>query len=319
MMFSCEKCFKGTGVDVTSMQEKTKNIYTFLQHLNKKEKKLYIYTRLLAEMREVQVKSTSDHVSLHFKEIFTSNGNDKTVHLCENCFLDLYGNIICLRTLQGRKHEYKKSSINNSINADLQPVNMEKLQGIMSRQYSNIYAVREVHGNDSILSEEEKHLLCVPSTTLGIEAYTWMRSMFNLHGDKAPNRDNLVELPAMYTPTGIHQMYKNEKIKLAQKTTTGIIPLTYTKSAFRKLWRCVFPNVKIAKIKAVGGKCWTCDALYQRMLMFSTTEELTELKQLVGKTADVYCCVPYCLLPLTCYIILLPNFYRLSQIVYSTQ
>jgi hypothetical protein len=92
---------------------------------------------------------------------------------------------------------------------------------------------------------------CVAHSPETREAYLWMRDFFELVGDWAPNRDNKVQLPGMYTKESIHHIFQHHVKTIYSGNEHDPLEL----SQFRDLWKNVFPNVTISKYCQVSGKC----------------------------------------------------------------
>jgi hypothetical protein len=104
-----------------------------------------------------------------------------------------------------------------------------------------------------------------------------MRDFFQLVCDKAPVKDNLCQVPGVYTKQAIYQIFNTWAL-----LQTGREDDPLGQSAWQDLWIRVFPNVKIAKYVIVGGKCRQCHLLYQRLEYFKTNKDLVTTKKLMG-------------------------------------
>jgi hypothetical protein len=122
-------------------------------------------------------------------------------------------------------------------------------------------------------------LACVPDTRQSRQAYWWLLNFFTLVGDFAPNRDQLVQLPGIYTKESIHTIFKHH----IKKTYTGDEdnePLSL--SGFKDLWYRVFSKVRITRFCQVCGKCATCHWIYERQEIFKSEEDLSNIKYLAS-------------------------------------
>ena len=50
-------------------------------------------------------------------------------------------------------------------------------------------------------------LACIPDSPGSMQAYLWLKNFFSLLGDYAPDRDNKIELPGIYTKDSIYTIY----------------------------------------------------------------------------------------------------------------
>ncbi len=93
-------------------------------------------------------------------------------------------------------------------------------------------------------------------------------------GDYAPNRDNKIELPGIYTKDSIYTIYH----KHVTKAFAGDEHEPLSLSAFKRIWKNIFPNVTITKFCQVTGKCITCHSLYERQEIFRSERDLDSIK-----------------------------------------
>ena len=145
------------------------------------------------------------------------------------------------------------------------------------KSYQSITAVRQACKDKQIqLTEEEMHLLVLPlNDSVKYEAYIWCRRYFELMGDKAPNRDNLVQLPEHLTKLDVYIDYSRQtRAMLGRDPDESILH----QKTFERLWSAIFPNVKITKFKQVTAKCGPCVWIYERMRIFKTAEDLIEIR-----------------------------------------
>jgi hypothetical protein len=122
----------------------------------------------------------------------------------------------------------------------------------------------------------EYQLACLPETPALLEAFLWMHSFFGLVGDSAPNRENKVQLPGIYTKASIHCIYHHHISTLY--TSNEHEPLELR--SFEILWKNIFPNVSITKYCQVSGKCFSCHSLYERQEVFTCAQDLESIKKL---------------------------------------
>lgn len=87
-----------------------------------------------------------------------------------------------------------------------------------------------------------------------------MRSFFDKNGEYAPNKDDLVQLPAIYTKKALYNIFCRHVTESETADEHEIV----SESNFMEIWRRCFPNVKITKFVAVCGKCQTCWWIYEK-------------------------------------------------------
>lgn len=140
--------------------------------------------------------------------------------------------------------------------------------------YKNIYEARG-ELKDFNLTEEQLHLACIPSTPKARQAYHWMTEFFVMTGDVAPNRENLVQLPGFYTKTAIYDVFK----RFVTTMYTGDENNVASKSTFKKIWKNVYPQVRITRFCQVCGKCDPCYWIYERQEILNSEKDLHELRK----------------------------------------
>ena len=100
---------------------------------------------------------------------------------------------------------------------------------------------------------------------------SWMQYYFGLVGDHPPNTDSEIHLDQM-PKEAVWQEYKFDMEMLGHK------PLTL--DVFRKIWRHVYPYVKMRKYKTTCGHCNLCSLLGEKRREFrdrAGREEVTNL------------------------------------------
>lgn len=109
-----------------------------------------------------------------------------------------------------------------------------------------------------------------------------MTDFFEITGDVAPNRDNLVQLPGFYTKGTIYDVFK----RYVSTVYTADEHDVASKTLFKKIWTNVYPRVKITRYCQVCGKCNACYWIYQRQETLNCEKDLKELRKfaIVHKT-----------------------------------
>jgi hypothetical protein len=182
-----------------------------------------------------------------------------------------------MRTFREWKSEIKKSIIVNGMAAESKAAfaNFCSLKNIKLR-YRNVEEAAAVLKPLGIHDYQQHQFACIPDSPASLEAFLWMHSFFGLVGDSAPNRENKVQLPGIYTQASIHHIYQHHVSTLF--TSNEHKPLELR--AFETLWKNVFPNVSITKYCQVSGKCFSCHSLYERQEVFRCAEDLENIKTL---------------------------------------
>jgi hypothetical protein len=231
--------------------------------------------RLHAEMQKTVVHDTSQRIGLTFQETINIAGVDTSVTLCESCYVHI-NNEICERTFANFKKQLKKRMLFDAVGAsDMQTSirNPKRVKDSTKTRFRNIVHARKVLGHLD-LDESCLHLACLPDSPASLQAYKWLTQFFELVGDKAPNRDNKVQLPGIYTKSSIYDIYVHHVTTLF----TGDEHEPLSKSSFLEIWKNVYPNVTLTKFCQVSGKCSTCHWLYERQEVFKSEKELEAIK-----------------------------------------
>ena len=226
--------------------------------------------------RGVKIKSSNERVSLVFTEVFEDGATVVTAKLCEQCWVD-FMNFKALRQFHNDKKTAKRKQFEDGTMTELRERMRQKIskdvckEGILHNDdgtMMTIYQARKAMKGTLNLTEEQLQLLCVGSSPLSREAYYFMKSFFPLVCDKAPNRENLCQIPGIYTKDSIYQVFvKHAKFDTAREAE----PMS--QQSFEKLWLRVFPRVKISKYCQVGGKCKQCHCLYERLSYFKSAAD----------------------------------------------
>lgn len=98
------------------------------------------------------------------------------------------------------------------------------------------------------LTTEELQALKIPDSQQAMDCYGWMSWVFDLVGDKAPNK-NEIQLDYVRV-TDVYQEYLEDFNKSESPSDK---PVTYQQ--FAKLWREIFWFVRVRLYKNVSGKC----------------------------------------------------------------
>lgn len=123
-------------------------------------------------------------------------------------------------------------------------------------------AEKDFTENGIHLSDEQIRLSCVPNSSTARIAFMWLYNFINMVGDVAPNRHQLVHLPAIYTKKSIYHMYRAQVMALYSIEESDV----YSMSSFMEMWTNIFPKVKITQYCQVCGKCFTCHWIYERQV-----------------------------------------------------
>jgi hypothetical protein len=233
-----------------------------------------IQLRIHAELQGQTIHSTSQRIPLTYVESMDIGGESTNVKLCESCFVHLHQEI-CMKTYANWKQTSKKRLMFDAVESNLvtSQAKIRKVKDSTTQHYSNILEAR-IALRDLNLEESQLHMACIPNSPGQVSAYQWLAKFFSLVGDHAPNRDNKVQLPGIYTRDSIYQIYCDHM--------TDILPgnehKPLAKTTFMKLWKNIFPNVTISKFCHVSGKCNTCHWLYERQEVFRSERDLEDIK-----------------------------------------
>lgn len=245
-----------------------------LSHDTEQKHQIEMKLRLHSAMQGKVIADTRQRMGLVFHEEMELGGVKTSVALCEHCFVHLNG-IVCIRTFGNWKNELKSRRKVNAVGANLQTSlsTTQKVHDVTSWHYRNILEARKALG-DYGLSEIDLHMSCLPKSPAYTQAYHWLANFIALLGDQAPNRDNKVQLPGIYTMTGIYTMYRHHvKLKYTGDENNILSP-----PRFMDTWRNIFPNVTLTKFCHVSGKCSACHWLYERQEIFRSERELHVIK-----------------------------------------
>ena len=154
------------------------------------------------------INSVSQKVPLHYQETMVIAGRNESVTLCEDCFLNLHD------TVSKRAYGNWKQELNKRIVFDATACPLltslsksKKVKDLTKKHYRNILEARAALGASG-LDEQSLHLTCLPSGPRYLQAYHWMSNFFSSMGDYAPNRDNKVQIPGIYTKSSIYKIYE---------------------------------------------------------------------------------------------------------------
>jgi hypothetical protein len=194
--------------------------------------------------------------------------------MCEHCFVNV-NDEICAKTFANWKQNLKKQLSFDSVGSHLlsSAVSTKKIKDSSKPHFANILEARTALGHTD-LDEFSLHMTCLPSGPGYLQAYHWLSHFFAMVGDCAPNRDNKVQLPGIYTKSSLYTIYRNH----VTSTYTGDEHEPLSKSRFKCLWKNIYPNVTITKFCQVSGKCKTCHWLYERQEVFRSERELESIK-----------------------------------------
>lgn len=149
-------------------------------------------------------------------------------------------------------------------------------KGAKQSRYNNIKEAREALEPLGFTDVEYFQWACVPDTDAAREAYLWLFNFVDLIGDNAPNRNDKIQLPGIYTKESIHQIYQHHVNTLYSGNEHEPLELR----AFETLWQNVFPNVSISAFCHVSGKCYSCHSLYERQEVFTCEADLVDIRKL---------------------------------------
>jgi len=267
---------KVTGEQFVTHQKRIKRCYDGLPlHEQRKQHEIEMRMRLHSEMKKQVIKNTKQRVGVTFEETINVGEFEESLKLCENCFVHIHDEV-CLKTYANWKNGLKKELSFDSVGSNLlnSLSKANKVKDSSTKHYANIVEARAALSHLD-LDELSLHLTCLPSGPGYLQAYHWMSHFFEMVGDYAPNRDNKVQLPGIYTKTSIHSIYA----KHIESEFPGDEHSILSKSRFLNLWANVFPNVTVTKFCQVTGKCSACHWLYERQEVFRSEKELETIKE----------------------------------------
>jgi hypothetical protein len=271
-----KRCLESISYDVySSHQKKIKSSFQVDPSARTKSKQSNeIKLRLLSEMKKTVIHRTSQRIELCYDEIIDINGVQTSVKLCENCFININDGVK-ERCYHKWKQSLKKRLMIDSVETNLvSSTNDAKLTKDSTKQhFKNIFLARKALGHLG-LEESALHMACLPDSPAYLQAYQWLANFFALIGDYAPNRDNKVQLPGIYTKSSIYDIYRHH----VTAVFTGDEHEPLSKTSFFSIWKNIFPNVSITKFCQVSGKCSTCHWLYERQEVFRSERQLEAIK-----------------------------------------
>ena len=77
-----------------------------------------------------------------------------------------------------------------------------------SDKYKDIKEARKRLSKYGITDEQQIQMACLRDTPAAREAYQWFYNFVSLVGDSAPNKNEKIEIPKIYTKESIHYIYK---------------------------------------------------------------------------------------------------------------
>ncbi len=207
-----------------------------------KEMRLRIHAALQAHKDIIH--GTTQRIGLTYQEKMEIDGEVANVTLCEDCFVNVQ-NHVCKKTYNNWKKQAKWKIQHDPVGSHLMGsvLKTRKVRDSTTMHYRNIIEARKDLGRFQDISEEALHMACLPSGARYRQAYLWMSNFFSLIGDSAPNRDNKVQLPGIYTKTSIYEMY----VKHISSTFTADEHKPLSKTRFVELWKNIYPNVTITR------------------------------------------------------------------------
>jgi hypothetical protein len=281
------KCFRDVSLtNYSKHQERLKSFFKGLK--SKHDIDNILKDRLFQKMQAMDIKSTKQRITLQYEESITMEDKTKVVvNLCETCFVHMHDHC-CLKTYANWKKIIKRRLLFDHVESKIQSVSSPTK--LSTKHYANIHEARAALYHLK-LSEEQLQLACVPESEKYRQVFWWMSDFFQLIGDRAPNRDNLIQLPGIYTKKSIYTIYKDH----VETTYTADEHTVLSFSGFKTLWLDIFPNVKITKFIQVTGKCSCCHWLYERQEHFRSENDLRAIRYfanvhriLISKERSVY-------------------------------
>jgi hypothetical protein len=239
--------------------------------LEERSKSDLMRTRLLSYLQQNNIVTTKQRVTLYFKEFIIVNGDNVAIDICESCYVLLHDHV-CRKTYDNWKKEFKNRLAFDHFQTRLLD-DPKQIYDIKTQRYKTIYEARESLGHLN-LSDTMLQLSCIPNSESCRQAFYWLQRFFALVGDCAPNRENLVQLPGIYTKTSIYNIFKHHVETLLSGDEHTIISI----SQFLQIWKNVFPNVKLTRFCQVTGKCNTCHLLYERQEYFRSERDLEAIR-----------------------------------------
>ena len=275
---SCtKKCLKNiTLEDFSFHQKRIKNSFdNKCSAIASSDHKDEMKVRLRAAMQDKVVHNTSQRFGLTFKETFKLDEVDTSVELCESCYIHLHDEV-CHKTLAIWKKDIKTRIMFDPVGSNLitSLTKKRKFKDATKMHYSNILEARKAHGNDDGWTETDLHMSCLPDSASYRQAYHWLANFIAMVGDQAPNRDNKVQLPGLYTKSSIYTMYRHHVSEQFPGDEHEIL----SKSSFLSIWKNIFPMVTLTKYCHVSGKCSACHWLYERQEVFRSANELDTIR-----------------------------------------
>jgi len=159
--------------------------------------------------------------------------------------------VVMLETLS---YEYKRGIVNASRSFSDRSHSFTKAKA----------AELALMNNNLEVTEERIKVMVLPNSDASRACYSWMKEYFEVAGDHMPNSKEIhLENQSILK---LYKQYTNQ--------TFSICKLGYT--AWRNMWKELFPHVKMREYKQVTGKCQCC-ALLSRLRGFYVHPKLKEL------------------------------------------
>lgn len=109
--------------------------------------------------------------------------------------------------------------------------------------------VREAASSGIELTTQQLQAMKISNSPESLHAYGWMDWYFNLVGDKMPNKDQ-IQLETQFM-SDVHEEYvEHQKLSKSPQVSNNI--MCY--ESFYRLWKAIFPHVRIREYKNVCGK-----------------------------------------------------------------
>jgi len=242
---SREKCCNNFCLSGMNMKNATDIMLACLNELkcfNKKEKKEYIYSKIVQSCWTGKY-SSKGYYKYEWK---IGIGKYSKLNVCREAFMVAYD--IKSTYLIEICHNIKVNNINadSTFNDKENCIGQDKTNQVYNQliKYSKLKGIK--------LTVQQLAAMKIPNTNVALDAYGWMDAYFQLVGDMMPNSYGDIHLEPI-TIKEVHREY------LLDCKLNGFDFYSY--NDFAKLWTTCFPNVKIREFKAVSGKCNTCAIL----------------------------------------------------------
>ena len=226
------------------------------QRLTRKEKKEYLMNKLRCFDKRVTPCGK-------FKYIIVVGSGDRTRRACRKGFCKVYG--LSAWNLNDMIARLRNGDLNcDNIPSATHAINQNNLCT------KNIEAFARYHGIE--LSHFQLGSLRLKSNAETMATAAWMQYYFELVGDKVPNRGGQIHLD----PVPKKEVYS--EYLLDMELLIKEPPISF--QTFLRIWKQVYPHVKVRKFKTSCGKCNCCTELGEKRRKCSDRFSRAELTNL---------------------------------------